>query len=245
MISAIFILGMLSPACAGSDQKTSLVISDSVSPMRLEVDAGSTAAETETKTVTLTNTGETENTYIFYIESGGSDKSNAEFELSETKATVLPGETYSLEISIPVSKIKNSADESKLKIIRNPDTQTPVGYIIPIEISGTENKNENETGSKTENKTGSKTGSKSGSLISGETETGKTDTEENKNSNLNQTGSKNTVPETENHPENETVLEKSEEKKMTEKIIFISLIALLLLFTAAGIQIQKRKKKET
>lgn len=111
-------------------------ISDSVSPMKLEITAAEiNSKETITKTVFLRNTGNKPNNYIFYIEENGKRTEKSGVLLSKNAAALLPGETYTLEISVPTKQSKQfTENELKLKIIRNPETQTPVGYIIPIKI---------------------------------------------------------------------------------------------------------------
>ncbi|MDR2944919.1 MAG: hypothetical protein LBU81_07590 [Methanosarcinales archaeon] len=132
----IFTAGIANAAFSEPAAEPEKVISDAISPMKLEIDL-KTDNITETKTVVLTNTGETATEYICRIEqTGGKNELAADFVLSESKITLLSGESKKLEIEMPVKKLKtNPADaEYKLKIIRNPKTQTPVGYIIPIKI---------------------------------------------------------------------------------------------------------------
>ncbi|MDL2260965.1 hypothetical protein LJC08_01805 [Methanimicrococcus sp. OttesenSCG-928-J09] len=111
-------------------------ISDSISPMKLEITANEiNSKETIIKTVFLRNTGNNPNNYIFYIEENGKRTEKSGILLSEASAAVLPGEMHTLKISIPTKQSKQfTENELKLKIIRNPETQTPVGYIIPIKI---------------------------------------------------------------------------------------------------------------
>ena len=115
--------------------QTNVIISDSISPVRLVVDANTNTVET--RTVTITNTGNVPAEYIFYVaQTGGRENTASTFELSDTRATVQPGESHRLEISIQVQNINPNLEEYRLKIVRNPDTQTPVGYIIPIDFIG-------------------------------------------------------------------------------------------------------------
>lgn len=227
LILTICMIGIVNSAAA-DPEKTNYIVSDSVSPLKLEVETGSSTAETETKIVTLTNTGETTTEYIFYVErSRGTNTSNSSsFGLSETKTAILPGETYKLEISIPASLIQNSTDEYKLKIVRNPETQTPVGYIIPILTAAS---SENGSGN------GSKNNGSNSAAISG---------------NANNSGSE-TGRETENP---KTAYETNESEKQNESKdfndgnfftkrngILFSLVILLIISLAIGIWIQKRK----
>ena len=135
MLVLIVFSALLANTAFAEASQTNVIISDSISPVRLVVDANSNTVET--RTVTITNTGNVPAEYIFYVaQTGGRENTASTFELSDTRATVQPGESHRLEISIQVQNINPNLEEYRLKIVRNPDTQTPVGYIIPIDFIG-------------------------------------------------------------------------------------------------------------
>ena len=129
---------------------------DSIAPMKIEMDFAK--SETVTKTVTLKNTGTTQTTYIFYTDADGvqTDTSSC-FDLSDSKIELAAGESYELKISASLEEIQKYSqtelDELKLKIVRNPETSTPLGYILPISITGPDENNPLENNTPTGNKT--------------------------------------------------------------------------------------------
>ncbi|WP_316558316.1 hypothetical protein [Methanimicrococcus hongohii] len=232
MILAALLTGTATIAFAETEQ-SNIVISDAVAPMKLEVDSNSNSAS-ETKTVTLINTGETATEYVAYVEqTSGKTNPNSNFELSKSKITVQPGESYQLEISIPIQSVNPNSEEYKLKIIRNPDTQTPVGYIIPIIFAGENGGTGNV----------SKGGSSSGSAASVQ------------NQNQNQNGSGNGSNNSENKSgmnsesnENENKEAFSNEKETKEnsliKLVGVVILLLIVLLVIVGIIVRKEMKSE-
>lgn len=228
LLFAVFAAATVNNGFSEPATRTDIIISDSIAPMKLEIDS-KTGNETETRTVTLTNTGEAATEYICYIEqTGGKKDIGADFELSESKIVLLPGDSGKLKIEIPAQAIKTDSTDAeyKLKIIRNPETQTPVGYIIPIKFA---NPAETEPDSKT-------AGGKSGTGI------GLTADPKNENERAieNKTGGK-----TENnHPTEIETDDKGYGNSFMKKSGIILLLVFLMLFaSAAGIIIQKKKKK--
>ncbi|MBZ3935057.1 hypothetical protein [Methanimicrococcus blatticola] len=218
--------------------KTDIVISDSIAPMKLEIDSKTNNA-IETKTVILTNTGDTATEYICYIEQNGGKKDlGSGFELSDSKITLLPGDSKKLKIVIPAQAVKsNSADaEYKLKIIRNPDTQTPVGYIIPIQLTGSDS-------------TGKTSGGKSGAgagLTMSDPENKKNETKnETKNEMKNETknGSENKNGKNENNSNGIDDENKYGNDFMKKGGIILLLAFLTMLAAVVGIMIQKKRKQ--
>lgn len=147
----LFAIALLLP-CSLAEESRERIVSDAVSPMKIEIDTDELAAEKpKTKSVFLRNTGETETEYVCYIEqSGNRNDLAAAFSLSEKRIQIPPGESRELCITIPVEKMREKpAENITLKIIRNPETQTPVGYIIPIEIKTTAPNESRSAGKKT------------------------------------------------------------------------------------------------
>jgi hypothetical protein len=142
----------------GDESGTEQMISDSISPMKLEFDFSKNDGEAITKTVFLRNTGTEQINYRFYVENKNSGNQNIEtaLKLSEKTVTILPNENFELEISLSADDIKNinNLNETKLKMIRNPETQTPVGYIIPISFEVPENTGNEENKKQDSGKTG-------------------------------------------------------------------------------------------
>jgi len=142
----------------GDESGTEQIISDSISPMKLEFDFSKNESEAITKTVFLRNTGTEQINYLFYVENKNSGNQNIEtaLKLSEKTITILPNENFELEISLSADDIKNinNLNETKLKMIRNPETQTPVGYIIPISFEVPENTGNEENKKQDSGKTG-------------------------------------------------------------------------------------------
>lgn len=155
LILLILIIGLIGfpEACFADGENNDSVISDSISPLKFEMkyDENKTG-EKESVFLTITNTGDVATNYICYFDQkSGKNDLKSVLEISEKQISLLPKETKKIEISISNENLKNTTTkEFQLKIIRNPETQTPVGYIIPIEINGKTNENGNET----ENKTG-------------------------------------------------------------------------------------------
>jgi len=143
----------------GDENGAEQIISDSISPMKLEFDFSENDGEAITKTVFLRNTGTEQINYLFYVENKNSGNQNIEtaLKLSEKTVTILPNENFELEISLSADDIKNinNLNETKLKMIRNPETQTPVGYIIPISFEVPENTGNEENKKQDSGKTGS------------------------------------------------------------------------------------------
>lgn len=206
-------------------------ISDSVSPLKIEIDLNEVNGLTDDieKSVFLRNSGNEPIDYIFYIENKN-DTNKKEplmsvFKLSVTETAILPENTFELKITIfgkELGKYDSVAlEDVKLKIIRNPNTQTPVGYIIPIKIIWPEEKEVNKS---------------------------------DKRSNLivnNSKGNETEFPK--NEKENESVNEYDEEQKktnsetkrmlLTEKngILFSFIILLLVILSACTLYFQKGK----
>ncbi len=223
LLLAVFAAGTANAAFPEPMTRTDIVTGDSIAPMKIEIDLKTSNAET--RTVILTNTGETATEYICFVEqTGGKKDISAVFELSESKITLLPGDSKKLEIKIPVPVlITNSADaEYKLKIIRNPETQTPVGYIIPINLTGS------DPAGKTSGRESSTDMNVTSAAPERETES------ENKSSGETENG----------RPTDVGRDEKRSDNSFTKKSgIFFFLIFLMLAASVAGTFIQKKKKK--
>ena len=161
----------------GDESGTEQMISDSISPMKLEFDFSKNDGEAITKTVFLRNTGTEQINYRFYVENKNSGNQNIEtaLKLSEKTVTILPNENFELEISLSADDIKNinNLNETKLKMIRNPETQTPVGYIIPISFEVPENMGSEENKKQDSGKTGSSTTSTATNLTAASNSTNK------------------------------------------------------------------------
>jgi hypothetical protein len=131
---------------------------DSIAPMKMEIEMG-TDSETITKTIYVKNTGNTPIQYVFYTDqAGGKSEISSKFKLSETETEILPGNTFELNLTISKKDLEKydskDLENVKIKMIRNPESQTPVGYIIPVEIN-----NFNEKGKEKEETSKSKTNS--------------------------------------------------------------------------------------
>lgn len=239
-LTIFFAIGTTDIAFAEPVSKMDIIISDSVAPMKLEISNSELGSEIETvkKNVTLTNTGKAATEYICYIEQSGGkkdDKNNnsANFELSQSKIILLPGESKKLEIEIPVQTFKTNSKDAdyKLKIIRNPNTQTPVGYIIPIKFTETDEKNSS-------GKANTGTGLKKNNSVK------KIEIENKENDQIKYENS--------SKADTDTEIDKNEkidtEKKSTnfdhkKTCVMLLLLVFLILFAAAiGIIIQKRRK---
>ncbi|MDR0767011.1 MAG: hypothetical protein LBE57_00980 [Methanosarcinales archaeon] len=229
MITLLILIAFLTAAANvtfAETAQTNVIISDSIAPMKLEVDSNSGNAS-ETKTVTLTNTGKVATEYIVYVEqTGGKENTKSNFELSESKITVQPGESHKVEISIPVQNINPNSEEYKLKIIRNPDTQTPVGYIIPIIFTGTE----------TEDGSASKGGSSSGSAVAAQSRNGNEENEENGSETVTRS------IETNKAEANGT---KADDREKLKILIGILLLLILAVVVLIGIIVWKKMKAES
>ncbi|WNY26223.1 hypothetical protein [Methanolapillus millepedarum] len=141
--------------CGAAAAENEIVVQDSVSPLKLDLQldysnstgstTGSTIGNTVSKTVYIRNTGDTSLNYIFYLDQSEKTGVLPLFSLSESSVSLEPGQSYSLTVSVQTNPVKSESDFSdvKLKIIRNPESTTPVGYVVPIHITTTE---ENSTG---------------------------------------------------------------------------------------------------
>ncbi|MCL2549485.1 MAG: hypothetical protein FWE78_00845 [Methanimicrococcus sp.] len=235
LFSAVIIVSVLT-AVAVCDE---IRISDSVTPMKIEISpaSDSDANGMISKTVSLRNTGDVPVNYVIYMESGGNSNAASLFELSAAAASVAPGGKFDLQISASKSEIEKytaaELENIKIKLIRNPDTQTPVGYIIPVTVGG-----------KTETKT---TNGAAGETDSFETAAGV--------SGANQTGLENPAASGKNAAANGSGVEKEDEnagrtisnpKKMNEKykIIIAVLAACFVLLAAAGLYAVRKRMKE-
>lgn len=152
MILAVWVIVSILAAGAASGE---IIISDSVSPMKIEISTENdpSADGIISKTVSLRNTGDVPVNYVIYIESGSSSKTSSLFELSAAAASVEPGERFELQISASKNELEKytaaELEDIKIKLVRNPDTQTPLGYIIPVTV-----RQSGETGTGTETKGG-------------------------------------------------------------------------------------------
>lgn len=131
-------------------------IGDAVAPMKIEINAADADSNGMiSKTVSLRNTGSVPLNYIFYAESGRDENAAALLTLSATAASVAPGDRYDLHIRISKNEIEKYGAEDlegiKLKIVRNPETQTPVGYILPVSVRPDDKTGNGTNGEKTEN----------------------------------------------------------------------------------------------
>ncbi|MCL2863191.1 MAG: hypothetical protein FWE54_03760 [Methanimicrococcus sp.] len=162
MISAICVIISILTAGAVYGE---IQISDSVSPMKIEISAASDsdAGGMISKTVSLRNTGDVPVHYIIYMDSARNENAASVFDLSATTASVNPGERFEFQISASKNEIEKyteaELEDIKLKIIRNPDTLTPLGYIIPVTVRAP---GEPDAGAGTGPDTGTGTGPDSG-----------------------------------------------------------------------------------
>ena len=139
---------------AGTAAAEEIQTGESIAPMKMKIDMDATD-EIITKMIYLKNTGNTPTNYIFYTEqNGGKNEISSKFQLAETETMIAPGDTFELSLTISKEEIEKynskELESVKIKIIRNPESQTPVGYIIPVEIGHLDEKEKNETaGNKT------------------------------------------------------------------------------------------------
>ena len=154
-ISAILIFAALisTSAVAAEEIRTG----DSIAPMKMKIDMDDETNpdnETITKIIFVKNTGNTPIHYIFYTEqTGGKNEISSEFKLSETETEISPGNTFELSLTVSKKELEKydlkDLENVKIKMIRNPESQMPVGYIIPVEINNyNEKMDEKTTGSK-------------------------------------------------------------------------------------------------
>jgi hypothetical protein len=224
----------------GDDSGAEQIISDSISPMKLEFDFSENDGEAITKTVFLRNTGTEQINYRFYVENKNSGNQNIEtaLKLSEKTVTILPNENFELEISLSADDIKNinNLNETKLKMIRNPETQTPVGYIIPISFEVPEN-----TGSEGSKQDSGKTGSSA-------TSTATNSTAASNSANKNENSIENDKSENESGEDNELKNDaRSAKTGLGNENIVKVIIAIICLLSAASLlflMIVKKKKFE-
>ena len=224
----------------GDDSGAEQIISDSISPMKLEFDFSENDGEAITKTVFLRNTGTEQINYRFYVENKNSGNQNIEtaLKLSEKTVTILPNENFELEISLSADDIKNinNLNETKLKMIRNPETQTPVGYIIPISFEVPEN-----TGSEGRKQDSGKTGSSA-------TSTATNSTAASNSANKNENSIENDKSENESGEDNELKNDaRSAKTGLGNENIVKVIIAIICLLSAASLlflMIVKKKKFE-
>jgi len=127
---------------------------DLIAPMKMEIEMG-TDNEIITKTIYVKNTGNTPTSYVFYTEqAGGKNEISSKFKLSETETKIDPRETFELSLTVSKKELEEYGSKDlenvKIKMIRNPESQMPVGYIIPVEINHfNEKTNEETAGNKT------------------------------------------------------------------------------------------------
>ncbi|MDV0447572.1 hypothetical protein MsAg5_14770 [Methanosarcinaceae archaeon Ag5] len=142
-ISCVFFI----PVCAADGEN---VVLDSVSPLKLDIhlDAAGKSNDSVSKTVYIRNTGNTPLNYVFYLDQSKKTGVLSSFSLSESSATLEPGQSHSLTVSVKSSSVKSETDFSgvKLKIVRNPESATPVGYIVPIQVTVSGESDDNQTG---------------------------------------------------------------------------------------------------
>ena len=213
-------------------------ISDSVTPMKVEIHPvnDSDTNGMISKTVSLRNTGDVPVHYIIYIEGGGNSKASSLFELSADAASVDPGEKFELQISASKNEIEKytaaELENIKIKLVRNPDTQTPVGYIIPVTVGS-----EADT----------KTNGAAGKTFPSETDTG-TANQTVDFGNSTASGGRNTAADGDGSgikAEDDTG-EISKIKKESEKykMILAALVACFILLSAGGLYTGRNRKKE-
>ena len=126
---------------------------DSLAPMKMKIDMEDETnadSETITKTIYVRNTGNTPIHYVFYTEHDGNQNDiSSKFRLSRTETEVGPGNTFELNVTVSKTDIEkydsNDLENVKIKVVRNPESQTPVGYIIPVEINNLNEKGKNGT----------------------------------------------------------------------------------------------------
>lgn len=223
LLLAVFAAGTAQTAFSEPGTGTNDVTGDSIAPMKLEIDPA-TGDITKTRTVIITNTGETVNEYVFYVEqTGGKNDLSGAFELSESAITLLPGDSKTLDIGIPVQALKTNLPDAeyKLKIIRNPETQTPVGYIIPIKSAGSEPDTQ-PAGGKNGTQPGLTTASPENEMKPEKKNTGKAG---------------------DNYSNSTDAGEKEDEKTALKKGGILMFLVLLMLCASAVAIIQKKKKE--
>ena len=156
----LFVLAMLifvAVISAGFVAAEEIQTGDSIAPMKMEIDMEEEAnpdSETIIKTIYVRNTGNTPTHYIFYTEqNGGKNEISSKFQLSETETEINPGNTFELILTVSKKELEKydskDLENVKIKMIRNPKSQTPVGYIIPVKITRL---NEKESGEAADNK---------------------------------------------------------------------------------------------
>jgi len=239
MISAVwaFVFILTAVTVCGEIQ-----ISDSVTPLKIEI---STADDSDTngmisKNVSLRNTGDVPVDYVIYIESGGNSNAASLFELSANAASVGPGEKFELQISASIDEIEKytaaELENIKIKLVRHPDTQTPVGYIIPVTING-------KTDTKTNGAAGKTGSSETGAGISG----GSDSSGGSGSSGANQTDEffESTVSSGRNAATDGADGEISKIKTTEKyKIMIVALIVCFVLLSAGGLYADRNRKKE-
>ena len=126
---------------------------DSLAPMKMKIDMEdetNTNSETITKTIYVRNTGKTPIHYVFYTEQDGCQNDiSSKFQLSRTETEISPGNTFELNVTISKTDLEKydskDLENVKIKVVRNPESQTPVGYIIPVEIDNLNEKGNSGT----------------------------------------------------------------------------------------------------
>jgi hypothetical protein len=126
---------------------------DSLAPMKMKIDMEdetNTNSETITKTIYVRNTGNTPIHYVFYTEQDGCQNDiSSKFQLSRTETEISPGNTFELNVTISKTDLEKydskDLENVKIKVVRNPESQTPVGYIIPVEIDNLNEKGNSGT----------------------------------------------------------------------------------------------------
>jgi len=252
-IKPIFVLFMLivgavgfSSAAFADNEKSDVIVGDLISPLKFKIQYDENRPdEKESVFLTITNTGEVSTEYVCYFEqkNGKKDLESA-LEISEKQISLLPNETKKIEISILNKQLKNTTSgECQLKVVRNPKTKTPVGYIIPIEITGKAVDDGNETGSGSGSKTGS--GNKNQLQIGTGNET-KNETNASRIEKGNETGNESVQNET-----NQTnPIKKSETEKKNKFLpegppkIGVVLSLTIVLLTAGWLGMAARKMKK-
>ena len=218
---------------------------DSLAPMKMKIDMEEETNadnETITKTIYVRNTGNTPIHYVFYTEHDGSQNDiSSKFQLSRTETEISPGNTFELNVTVSKTELEKydskDLENVKIKAVRNPESQTPVGYIIPVEIDNLKEKGNNST--KT-NSNGSKAINDILEKISGNTD-GKEDGNSTK-------GQKDQTSAENKNEKSETNTEENQKRIMSTiipaKHLLIAGILCVLIVLAGGFYLNQKRKGE-
>ncbi|MCL2141828.1 MAG: hypothetical protein FWH46_02970 [Methanimicrococcus sp.] len=229
-----------------------IVGGDSITPMKIEMDF--TKSETVTKTVTLKNTGNMPTTYIFYTDAAGvQTQASSCFDLSETKIELAAGESYDLKISASVEELQKYSqtelDDLKLKIVRDSETTTPIGYILPINITGQDENKIPENNTSSGNKTNNETANNTGMTVQNNNTSNNTDSDNsnadssnsNNNSNYTNGSSNNNSSNNTNFNENDMNQKEANMKKIAALGLTLCVGLLIAISCIYYYQLKKRK----